>query len=318
MSALDEGERLRIVVLGASGFLGSSMTRHLANQGHDVIAYWRQPRPDIAKLPNVTSMIGDLRDAWVLGKAFHDTDIVYHFASSTYPSRFYFDPGSEYSEALQPLLVMMETARQHQVRKIVFPSSGGTVYADIATPRTEDSPVDPRSPYAVFKLAAEQLLHHAARQGHFSVDVFRLGNPFGLGQRARPGQGVVPHWMDALNRREPIVIFGDGSAERDYVYIDDVCRMMTMSCSDIDQSGTYNVGTGVPTSLRQLASIIQELTRDELRIEYVPNRISDIASIALSPDRILSRMPGFEFTPLSQGLCNTLEHHRLLCGHDSH
>ena len=124
--------------------------------------------------------------------------------------------------------------------------------------------------------------------------------------------------MDALNRREPIVIFGDGSAERDYVYIDDVCRMMTMSCSDIDQSGTYNVGTGVPTSLRQLASIIQELTRDELRIEYVPNRISDIASIALSPDRILSRMPGFEFTPLSQGLCNTLEHHRLLCGHDSH
>ena len=90
---------------------------------------------------------------------------------------------------------------------------------------------------------------------------------------------------------------------------------MTMSCSDIDQSRTYNVGTWVPTSLRQLASIIQELTRDELsRIEYLPNRISDIASIALSPDRILSQMPGFGFTPLSQGLSKTLEHHGLRCG----
>ena len=120
--------------------------------------------------------------------------------------------------------------------------------------------------------------------------------------------------MDALNRRQPIVIFGDGSAVRDYVYIDDVCRMMNTACLDVDQSGAYNVGTGVPTSLRELAFLIQELTRDELRIEYVPSRISDMVSIALCPDRILSQMPGFGFTPLSQGLSKTLEHHGLRCG----
>jgi UDP-glucose 4-epimerase len=287
------------------------MTRYLANQGHDVVAYWRQPRLDIANLENVTPVMGDLRDTWILSDAFEGADVVYHFASATYPSLFYTDPAAEYSEALQPLLVMMDTAFQRGVKKIVFPSSGGTVYADSDQPRTEDSPTDPRSPYAVFKLSAEELLHHAARQNHFSVDVFRIGNPYGPGQRARPGQGVLPHWIDSLHNATPIRVFGDGSAQRDYLFIDDVCRLMSVSCERLESSGTFNLGTGKATSLAELLAIIQDTVACPPAVEYLPGRASDIASVSLSSKRLLSMVPDFEFTPLEKGLRRTLEHHRL-------
>ena len=304
----------RVVVLGAAGFLGSSMTRYLASQGHDVVAYWRQPRSDIANLENVTPVVGDLRDTWILAEAFEGADVVFHFASATYPSLFYTDPAAEYSEALQPLLVMMDTAFQRGVHKIVFPSSGGTVYADSDQPRTEASLTDPRSPYAVFKLAAEELLHHAARQHHFSVDVFRIGNPYGPGQRARPGQGVLPHWIDAIHNAVPIRVFGDGSARRDYLFIEDVCRLMSISCERLESSGTFNLGTGKATSLTELLAIIKDTVAHPPPVEYLPGRASDIASVSLSSQRLLSMVPGFEFTPLEEGLRRTLEHHRLVSG----
>ncbi len=303
---------MKVVVLGAGGFLGASMARYLAMDGHQVIAYWRQPRPEIARLENVTSMVGDIRDSWIISDAFEDTDVVYHFASSTYPSLFYSDPTAEYAEALQPLLVVMETAAYRGVKKIVFPSSGGTVYADSDQPRTEDSPTNPRSPYAVFKLAAEQLLHHAARQGQFAVDIYRIGNPFGPGQKARPGQGVLPHWIEAIHHRMPIRVFGDGSAQRDYIFIDDVCKLMSLSCDRLDQSETFNLGSGKPTSLKQLLELLQQLVPDPPPIEYVADRISDIQSIVLSPERLLKLAGDFEFTPLRDGLQRTLVHHHVL------
>lgn len=302
----------RVVVLGAAGFLGSSMVRYLASQGHDVVAYWRQSQPEIERLEHVHSVVGDLRDTWTLSEAFQDADVVYHFASSTYPSLFFNDPAAEYSEALQPLLVLMDTAAQQGVKKIVYPSSGGTVYADSDAARGEDSPIDPRSPYAVFKVAAEQLLHHAARQKQFSVDIFRVGNPYGPGQRTRPGQGVLPHWIEALHNGAPIRIFGDGSACRDYVYIEDLCRLMALSCERMEDSGTFNLGTGLATSLTELLSTIQSLIHYPPEVEYLPGRPSDIASISLCPRRLMSIAAGFEFTTLTEGLRRTLKHHRLI------
>lgn len=308
---MENSRKLRITVLGAGGFLGSSMARALVARGHSVVAFWRHPRPDIAVLEGVESVVGDLRDVWMLERAFDGCDLVYHFASSTYPSRFFSDPASEYAEAVQPLLVTMETARRRGVSKFVFPSSGGTVYADSTVARTEDSRLDPHSPYAIFKLAAEQLLYHAARQGHFSVDVFRIGNPYGPGQIARPGQGVLPHWIDALRRDSHLTIFGDGSSERDYIYIDDICRLMTLSCDALEDSGTYNIGTGTPVSLNILVSLIQDITKRTIAVDYVPARDSDIRSIALCPNRILSKAMLFEFTSIRQGLYSTLKYHNL-------
>ncbi len=305
-------EPLHVVVLGASGFLGSAMTKHLAEANHHVTAYSRQPTPIADQFANVKSVNADLRDTWILADAIRDADVVYHFASATHPSLFFSNPSAEYWETLQPLMVLMETAARVGVRKIVFPSSGGTIYADSDSPRTEDSPTDPRSPYAIMKLTAEQLLHHAARLGQFTVDVFRVGNPYGPGQRSRPGQGVLPHWIDAIQDKQPIKVFGDGSAERDYVYIDDLCKLMSVSLNRLDQSDTFNLGTGTATSLAKLVGHLETLIGDSLNVSYLPRRPSDIQSFALASDRLLKNFDGFEFKPLSVGIQRVLAHRGLL------
>lgn len=296
----------RVVVLGAGGFLGAAVSKYLADSGHHVTMYSRQPCGDLSDRPNLVSVAADLRDVWTLEKAIADVDVVYHFASSTYPSLFFNNPAAEYHEALQPLLVIMETAARVGAKKIVYPSSGGTIYANLDAPCTEQSPTDPRSPYAIFKLAAEELLHHAARLGQFSVDVFRIGNPYGPGQRARAGQGVIAHWIEAIKQDKPIKIFGDGSARRDYVYIDDVCRLLEISCDRLDQSDTFNLGTGVGTSLNELATTIRETAGVNQKIVHLPGRPSDIESIVLSSKKLLELAPEFEFTPLADGIRATL------------
>ena len=301
----------RVVILGASGFLGSAMTKHLADAGHEVTAYWRQPNSELAKHSNVRSVIADLRDTWILADVIADVDVVYHFASATHPSLFYSNPSAEYWEALQPLLVMLETAVRGNVGKIVYPSSGGTIYADSLVARTEDSQTDPKSPYAIFKLAAERLLLHAVRLGQIQVDIFRVGNPYGPGQRTRPGQGVLPHWIDAIQNKQPIKVFGDGSAERDYIYIDDLCRLMSISCQRPDESDVFNLGTGKATSLAELVQGLKTHLSHDQPVEHVAGRAVDIQSIALNTSRLLELVPGFEFTPLAEGLRRTLAHHGL-------
>lgn len=302
---------MKVAVLGSSGFLGHAMTRHLAEAGHDVVSYCRRPTQLSLEYANITSITADLRDTWTLADAIKDVDVVYHFASATHPSLFFSNPSAEYWEALQPLLVLTETAARVGVKKIVFPSSGGTIYANSDSPRTEDSLTKPVSPYAIFKLAAEHLLHHAASLGHFSVDVFRIGNPYGPGQPLRPGQGVLPHWIDAIQKDQPIKVFGDGSAERDYVFINDLCQLMGLSLDRLEESQTFNLGTGTATSLNQLLEHIRLLVKKQVEVVNLDGRKSDIQSIVLSSARLLQSAKGFQFTPLSEGIRLTLKHHGL-------
>lgn len=296
----------RVVVLGANGFLGSAVVKHLSHHGHQVTAYWRHSRADIEALPNVRSVVGDIRDTWTLADAIRDADVVYHFASATHPSLFFSDPAAEYSEALQPLIWLIEVAAKNGVKKLVYPSSGGTIYADEQAPRTEASRVDPRSPYAILKLTAEQLLIHSSRQGHFSVDIFRVGNPYGPGQPSRPGQGVIPHWLDSIQSGKPVRVFGDGTAQRDYIFIDDFCKLVALSCQRLEETAIMNLGTGQGTSLNELLAVIKDLANVSITVENLDSRASDIHTIALRPDRLLELHPDFEFTPLKEGLRQTL------------
>lgn len=287
------------------------MTRHLAGSGHDVVSYARHHAQDSSQHTNVRNITGDLRDCDTLADAMRNADVVYHFATGTHPSLFYTDPGSECRESLEPLMKIIEVASDVGVKKIVFPSSGGTIYRDSDSPCSEDSPTCPNSPYAIFKLAAEQLLIHAARSGNFSVDVFRIGNPYGPGQRPRPGQGVLPHWIDAIRKNQPIKVFGDGSAKRDYVFIDDVCRLMSLSLFRLRESQTFNLGTGRATSLVELIQHLQSLVREPIEVALLDGRESDIRSIVLSPERLLRLAPDFCFTPIREGIRRTLQFHGL-------
>ncbi len=297
----------KVVVLGAGGFLGGALASYLAKAGHQTLACSRKRITEIEPSSNLTLACGDIRSKEFLGSVFRGADVVFHFATSTYPSLNYANPKAEYEEALAPLFDLIEVAELTKVKKIVFPSSGGTIYAPQLAPRTEETLANPQSPYAIFKLAAESLLMHAAIQGKFSADIFRIANPYGPGQRRRPGQGVIPHWIESMSRKLPVTIFGDGNARRDYVYIDDMCHLVSLSLNRLEQTDIFNLGTGIATSLTELLNLLRSVAETSIGVKYDSSRPVDLSSVSLDSSKLLKLVPEFRFTELADGLAKTLD-----------
>lgn len=295
----------KAVVLGACGFLGRAVVGALTSQGHEVVGVARRWPADAPTCSRRVS--GDISDEAVLDDAFQSADIVFHLASSTHPTLNLDDPIREIASCLLPLQSLLESARRNQVQKIVYPSSGGTVYADQAEARTESTLTDPRTPYAICKLAAEQILLTAAqRTGDFSVDVMRIANVYGPGQPRRPGQGVLPHWIHALRLGQPIVIFGDGTASRDYVHVEDVARCLISCCDRDNTSSIFNVGTGVATSLNDLARLISAPIGHTPTIEYRDARAADLECVSLDSTKLQKLVGGLTWRTLDEGLATIL------------
>lgn len=299
------------VVFGAGGFLGGALAAYLATSGYQTLACSRKPIPSLANLPNIRFANGDIKDEAFLRSVLTGADVLYHFASSTYPSLHFENAKAEFDEALAPLFNLIQVAADLRVRKIVFPSSGGTIYAEQATARTEESPTNPKTPYAIFKLAAESLLLHAADRGKFSVDIFRVANPYGPGQYPRTGQGVIPHWLSAISKRQPLTIFGDGTAARDYVFVDDVCKLVSLSMTRLEQSDVFNLGTGIATSLNDLLDILRTQLSTPITASYDASRAVDQTTVSLSANKLLRHAPGFQFVSVADGVAKTIRALRL-------
>ena len=200
MKSINQRQSPRVVVLGSSGFLGGAMVHAAANAGYPVVA---ASRHGTGAFPhdNVETRRVDLNDPKSLESLFCPGDVVYHFAAATYTQANLNAPTSEYSESLQPLLNLIDVAAGAGIAKMVYPSSGGTVYAGSSDPRSEESHLDPITPYAIFKIASEHFLKNASREGKFATDIYRIANPYGPGQRRKPGQGRIAS-LDSFDPNE--------------------------------------------------------------------------------------------------------------------
>jgi UDP-glucose 4-epimerase len=291
----------RVVVLGANGFLGGAMVYAAANAGHHVVAVSRSGK-ESAPHENIEFRKGDLAIPRSLDCLFEPGDIVCHFAAATNPRLNLYDPSAEFQQSVAPLIHLIERANDAGIAKLIYPSSGGTLYADSTSPRCEASRLDPITPYAIFKITAEHLLGLAAREQQFSVDIYRIANPYGPGQKLKPGQGVLPNWIHAIRHNRPITIFGDGSMSRDYIYIDDATRLMLSSIDRVDQSGCFNLGSGQQTSLLELAQCLERVIGHKIEIDFQPSRSGEIQHVALNMDRLQSLLGPIRFMSLDDGL----------------
>jgi UDP-glucose 4-epimerase len=293
--------RHRVVVLGANGFLGGAVVHAAASAGHQVVAVSRSGN-EASPHENIEFRLGDLTIPGSLDGLLQPGDVVYHFAAATDPRIHLHDPAAEFQQSVAPLIQLIKRASDAGIAKLVYPSSGGTVYADSTSPRCESSRLEPITPYAIFKITAEHLLGLAAREQQFSVDIYRVANPYGPGQKLKPGQGVLPHWIHAIRNHRPITIFGDGSMSRDYIYIDDATRLMLTSMDRIDASGCFNLGSGQQTSLNDLAECLQQVSGQKVEIDYQPSRSGEIQHVVLNIDRLRSIVGPIPFTSLDDGL----------------
>jgi len=304
---------MKVVVTGASGFLGRALIRRLLEAGHTVTATACNHIP-AAEQPLLTWKWLDLGQPDVgWSKLLAGAEVVYHLAWSTIPSEANRAPANDARVNIVGSLRLIEAIQNDGcISRVVFASSGGTVYGVLSRiPAPEDHPLRPISAYGVSKRAVEAYLEVIHGETGLSGVSLRMGNLYGPGQGLQRVFGAVTHFAHKAVSGEPIRIFGDGSVTRDYLYIDDAVDAL-MRAGAHTQHGNFNIGTGIGHSLNQVADIIgADLGRD-LVIERLEARRFDVPVSILDASRareIFDWKPGVTF---EEGIKKTLHHMKVM------
>lgn len=262
---------MNFLITGAAGFLGSSLSNHLAREGHQVRALDDLSTGDPQVLaPDVHFTRGDVSDRPKLWTLLQDVDVVYHLAARVSVQESILYPRDYNNVNVGGTVALMEAMRDVGVKRVVLASSGA-VYGDLGEqPLREDVVPNPRSPYAVSKLAAEYYVRTIGGLWNIETVSLRIFNAYGPGQHLPASHPpVVPHYLKQALRGGTLVAHGDGAQTRDYVYVDDVVSAMVAASTAPNINGSViNIGSGVETSIRDLVHIVLDVTNSNTNVVY--------------------------------------------------
>jgi UDP-glucose 4-epimerase len=272
----------RALVTGGAGFIGSHVAEALAAGGYDVTAI-----DDLSagRRQNLVAGIRleelDIRTPeaarLVQGGGF---DVVCHLAAQIDVRKSVADPVGDASHNILGTLNLLEAARQApRPPRFIFSSTGGAVYGDFVDPPSDEAqPKDPESPYGIAKLAVEYYLAYFGRVHRLDVVALRYANVYGPRQDPHGEAGVVAIFCQRLLGELPLIVFGDGRQTRDYVFVGDVARAnalaaaVTLPAAGRLDERAFNIGTGVPTSVLELAGALMRASGRTTPVEHAPPR----------------------------------------------
>jgi UDP-glucose 4-epimerase len=281
---------MRFLITGAAGFLGSTLANTLVKEGHSVrgVDDCSTGDPSVL-LPEVHFTRGDVNDRPKLWTLLQDVDCVYHMAARVLVPESVLYPREYNHVNVGGTVTLMEAMRDVGVRRVVFASSGA-IYGDQQNqPIAEDSIPEPRSPYAVSKIAAEYYIKTIGELWGIETVCLRIFNAYGPGQHFPPVHApVIPYFIRQAAQNGTIVIHGDGNQTRDYVYVDDVIDAM-LAASSIDgiNQKIINIGSGREISVRELAQYIIEITGGRPEIVYNPR--NEASTLRMCADLTMAR-----------------------------
>ncbi len=276
---------MNFLVTGAAGFLGSALANRLAKEGHQVRGLDDLSAGDPGRLePDVMFSRGDVTDRPKLWTVLQDIDCVYHLAARVSVPESVLYPREYNAVNVGGTVSLMEAIRDVGVQRVVFISSGA-VYGDRGDqPLAEKAVADPRSPYAVSKLAAEYYVRTIGALWGIETVALRVFNAYGPGQPLPAAHApVIPHFLRSTVRGGTLVIHGRGEQTRDFVYLTDIVEAMVSAATapTVDKS-VINVGSGVETSIRKLAQEVLEAVGSSA--EWLYKEDQDIGSSRMCAD----------------------------------
>lgn len=294
-----------ILVVGGGGFIGSRLVAAFAARGDRVRAIVRAAPPDPAP-PGVEYMTEPhTAEQWV--KALASCRSVVHAASRSTPGLSAGKASAEVRDNLAPLACLLE-ALQSRPLPLLYLSSAGSIYGGTKEPGADEGArCSPRSYHGAGKLAAEFFISAWAAQFGGGATVLRPSNVYGPGQAARSGFAVIPTAMDKILRGETLSVWGDGSARRDYLYVDDLVDlcMRAAAPSTPGRVQTFNAASGRSISLAELLSMIESVANQPLALRHEAARAVDAPNIAVDPTRALNELGWSATTSLEEGLRRT-------------
>jgi len=285
---------MKCLVLGGGGFIGLNLCKRLLDAGHEVRVFER-PRLAIEGTPpgggdetvrGVEWIEGDFSNRADVEAAVAGCEVVFHLICTTLPGSSNENPAYDIESNVVSTIRLLDVVRALKVRKVVFISSGGTVYGiPTRVPIPEDHPTSPLCSYGIAKLAIERYLHLYHYLYGVDYCTLRVANPYGERQRAAAAQGAVGVFLHHALRNEPIEIWGDGSVVRDYVYIGDVVWAFLKAMDYSGDVRTFNIGSGRGHSLNEVVEAIESLlgrhvarTQKAARPVDVPVNVLDVSA----------------------------------------
>ncbi len=285
---------MNILVVGGAGYIGSHCVRQLLAAGHRPVILDNFVYGHRAAVPAGVSLHeGNLGDAPFVRRVLEAEriDAVMHFAAYCYVGESVTDPMKYYFNNVVATLHLLQAMREAGVRRFIFSSTCATFGIPATLPIHENLPQAPINPYGQTKLDIEQVLKALAVAHGLSFAVFRYFNAAGaaedgsIGEDHAPETHLIPLAIDvATGRRPHLQLFGtdyptpDGTCLRDYVHVDDLSRAHIAACTRLDAPGTqlfYNLGTGRPTSNREVIAAVEEITGRSVRVVESPRRAGD-------------------------------------------
>ena len=294
-----------ILFIGGAGFIGSNIIKRMLHSDYEI----HVGEPEGANLNrldgfNVTIHRVILSDLEGVNRIIQDCHIsvVVHLVSTLIPGSTYEDYKKEYKDVIFPSIELMELCAQKGIRFVYF-SSGGTVYGNRndVLPFTETDAMNPISFYGWSKQMMENSIQFMHRTAGMDYLVVRPSNPYGHGQNLYGKQGLVAVAMGKLLRNEEIEVWGDGSAVRDYIYVDDLARIFVKLIEEDVHNTTLNIGSGRGYSVNDVLAFLKIVTGRELKIVYQNPRPVDVSSMVLDTSR-LKGLISYEVTPFMDGI----------------
>ncbi len=266
------------LVIGGSGFIGRNLVLELAKREYKVSGFSNVAPPgDFNR--RFDWRLGDFADPTAVAAAVDGMDVVFHLVSTSVPGTAQANIAADIDNNVKASVQFMDICSRHKVGRVVFISSGGTVYGpDVAVPISEDAPTNPISAYGVTKLSIEKYFYMYAHTQGLKSTVVRLSNPYGPNQDAGKIQGVIPIFLRKILNGETICIWGDGSVVRDYIHIDDVNDALLRVAAEDAPFSLYNIGSGVGHSLLEVIEQIAAICGKTPVVKFMPARGFDVPS----------------------------------------
>ena len=291
-----------ILLIGGAGFIGANIIHHLLDAGDFCVSI---VEPEFASLHRLSGLrvkvhrceisnIDELKSIIIEDKI----DTVIHLVSTIVPGSNFDDYQHEFTNVIFPSIRLMEICRERNIRFVYF-SSGGTVYGDRKgeiVPFTENCSLAPISYYGWSKQMMENSILFMHRTQDLQYLIIRPSNPFGKGQNLYGKQGFIAVALGRILEGKKIQVWGDGSAVRDYIYIDDLGKaVVDLLKKENVVNVTLNIGSSKGYDINQIIALLQDIVKENVGVEYIAARQADVSSVVLDTTQLRSLI---NFTPI--------------------
>lgn len=270
----------RIVITGGNGFIGSNLILSLLKKEHFDIAVIDHKQFNNEK---IKTFVGNFYDKEFISEIINKDDILIHLACTTVTHTAENNRQKDIEDNIVGTINLLDVCIEKKIKKIIFASSGGTVYGKITgdQPSKETDCIRPVSAYGIMKATIENYIRLYNKLYNLPYVIMRISNPYPRLRFAKSKSGAVDIFLDAFMSGKEINVFGNGKSERDYIFIDDLVKVMVLVTEEKVLNETFNAGSGESTSIESLLKIIESATGKKTKINYIKSKNFEVEKVSL-------------------------------------